>query len=412
MQNVFLPSLARETGEPPGPLATDEQTRAFLASIVESSDDSIIGTDLQGTILSWNGGAERLWGYTAEEMIGQHITRLFPLNRQEDYIQSLESIGRQERIERFETTRLRKDGTPVDVSVILSPIKDDCGRLRGVSAIYSDITKHKRAETELLNAKEAAEAASRAKSEFLANMSHEIRTPMNGILGMLDVALDLDLSAELRDYLETARVSAGTLLVILNDTLDFSKIEAGRMELEETPLSVAAIIHEAVSALAVAAHNKGLDLRDEIAPGMPLVLLGDPTRLRQVLVNLISNAIKFTEHGSVEVRAEVQVRAEVERPGTVEAKNAEEALVSFRVRDTGIGMSAAQRAVIFEAFRQADGSTTRRYGGTGLGLSISQRLVGLMGGGLWVESEPGQGSAFFFNVRLKRPSDLEAILRY
>src|SRR5580704_10973857 len=256
MQNVFLPSLVRETGEPPGPLATDEQTRAFLASIVESSDDSIIGTDLQGTILSWNGGAERLWGYTAEEMIGQHIARLFPLNRQEDYIQSLVSIERQERIERFESTRLRKDGTPVDVSVILSPIRDDCGRLRGVSAIYSDITKHKRAEAELMKAKEAAEAASKAKSEFLANMSHEIRTPMNGILGMLDVALDLDLSPELRDYLETARVSATTLLVILNDILDFSKIEAGRMELEQTPLSVAATVQEAVSALAVVAHNK------------------------------------------------------------------------------------------------------------------------------------------------------------
>jgi two-component system, sensor histidine kinase and response regulator len=400
MQNAFLPRLVRETGEPPRPLATDEQTRAFLASIVESSDDSIVGTDMNGTILSWNRGAERLWGYTAAETIGRHITLLFPENRQDDYMQTLERIERQERIERFESIRVHKDGSVVNVSVILSPIRDDAGRIRGVSAIYSDITKQKQAEAELVKAKEAAEAASRAKSEFLANMSHEIRTPMNGILGMLDVALDMDLSPELRDYLETARISANTLLVILNDILDFSKIEAGRMDLEQTPMSVAAAVHEAVSVLAVVAHGKGLDLHHNISDDMPLVLLGDPTRLRQVLVNLINNAIKFTDRGSVEVGV------------SVERTEAGESVVRFSVSDTGIGMSAAQREVIFEAFRQADGSTTRRYGGTGLGLSICQRLVRLMGGDMWVESKPGSGSTFFFNARLKRPADLEAILRY
>ena len=400
MQNVFLSGIAREIGEAPNPLATDEQIRAFLASIVESSDDSIIGTNLNGIILSWNRGAERLWGYTAEETIGRHITLLFPPDHQQDYMDSLERIERQQPIERFESMRVRKDGSRVEVSVILSPIRDDAGRLRGVSAIYSDITEQKRAEAELLKAKEAAEAASRAKSEFLANMSHEIRTPMNGILGMLDVALDMELSDELRDYLDTARVSANTLLVILNDILDFSKIEAGRMELEQTPLSVAEIVKEAAAVLAVVARNRGIDLNYDVAAGVPLVLLGDPTRLRQVLTNLINNAIKFTEHGSVGVHA------------AVERMDNEEAVLRFSIADTGIGMSEAQRMVIFEAFRQADGSTTRRYGGTGLGLSICQRLVDLMGGKLWVESEPGQGSTFFFNVRLKRPADLEAILRY
>ena len=248
-------------------MATDEQTRAFLASIVESSDDSIIGTDLEGTILSWNNGAEHLWGYSAEEAIGRPISMLFLPDRREDYLQNLQKIQRQERVERFESVRVRKDGMPIDVSVILSPIQDDRGQLRGASAIYRDITERKRADAELLKAKEAAEASSRAKSEFLANMSHEIRTPMNGIMGMLDVALDMDLNAEVRDYLETAQASATTLLVILNDILDFSKIEAGRMELEETALSVAALVHEAVSALAVMAEKKGLNLRHEISPG-------------------------------------------------------------------------------------------------------------------------------------------------
>jgi len=383
--------LTREAEQLPSQMAQDEQARAFLASIVESSDDSIIGTDLEGTILSWNGGAERLWGYSAAEAIGRHITMLFLPERRADHLLSLARIQHQERVERFESVRVRKDGQAIDVSVILSPIRDDHGQLRGVSAIYRDITKHKRADAELLQAKEAAEAASRAKSEFLANMSHEIRTPMNGIMGMLDVALDLDLDAELRDYLETARGSATALLVILNDILDFSKVEAGRLELEETSLPVATIVHEAVSAVAVLAETKGVHLRQKIDPSLPSVLLGDPTRLRQVLVNLINNAIKFTERGSVEVRASVQ------------RVDASAVVVEFSVADTGIGMSAEQKKVIFDAFRQDDGSTTRCYGGTGLGLSISQRLVSLMGGNLCVESQPGEGSRFHFTACLRRP---------
>jgi len=382
---------ARETLDIHPEMPKDEQTRAFLASIVESSDDSIIGTDLEGTILSWNGGAERLWGYSAAEAIGRHITILFPTGHHADYLRSLDKVLRHERFERFESIRITKDGTPINVSAILSPIRDDRGQLRGVSAIYTDITKRKQADEELLKAKEAAEAASRTKSEFLANMSHEIRTPMNGILGMLEVALEMELDAELRDYLETAQTSASALLVILNDILDFSKIEAGRMELEETNFSVPAIVYEAVSTLAVVAQRKGLTLRHGIGPGIPLVLLGDPTRMRQVLVNLVNNAIKFTDHGFVEVRVDAR-RVDMR-----------EAVVEFSVIDSGIGMSEEQKAVIFEAFRQADGSTTRRYGGTGLGLSISHRLASLMGGKLWVESQAGVGSTFHFTAQLKQP---------
>ncbi len=369
----------------------DEQTRAFLASIVESSDDSIIGTDLEGIILSWNGGAERLWGYSAAEVIGRHITILFPPGHHADYLRSLDKVQRHEPFDRFESVRIRKDGTPINISAILSPIRDDRGQLRGVSAIYTDITKRKQADEELLKAKEAAEAASRTKSEFLANMSHEIRTPMNGILGMLEVALEMDLEPELRDYLETAQTSASTLLVILNDILDFSKIEAGRMEVEETIFSVPAIVHEAVSTLAVVAQRKGLTLRHGIGPGIPMILLGDPTRLRQVLVNLVNNAIKFTEQGYIEVRVDAR------------SVDSREAIIEFSVTDTGIGMSGEQKAVIFEAFRQADGSTTRRYGGTGLGLSISHRLASLMGGKLWVESKLGEGSTFHLTVQLRQP---------
>jgi two-component system, sensor histidine kinase and response regulator len=329
--NRALPDrgLAAGIEQPTRPLASDEQTRAFLACIVESSDDSIIGTGLDGTIVSWNGGAERLWGYTAQEAIGRHITLLFLPDRRQDYLKVLGQIQRRERVERFESVRVRKHGTPIGVSVILSPIKDDRGPLWGVSAIYRNITERKRRDQDLLTAKEAAEAASRAKSKFVANMSHEIRTPMNGILRMLDVALDMELEPELRDYLETARASGSTLLVILNDLLDLCKIEAGRMELEWVPLSVATVVYEVLNSQAIMAQKKGLALRDVLGPDIPEVLLGDPTRLRRVLENLINNAVKFTERGFIEVRVVVQLL------------DAGEAAIKFGVTDTGVGMTAA-----------------------------------------------------------------------
>ena len=362
----------------------DEKMRAFLASIVESSDDSIIGTDLDGRILSWNRGAEKLFGYTADEVIGSRITILFGPDRKTDPLSTLEKVRRHERIERFEDVRVKKDGTHIDVSVILSPIKGTLGRLQGVSAIYRDITASKRADAELVKAKEAAEAASRAKSTFLATMSHEIRTPMNGILGMTELVLESELTTDQRDNLELVHLSAESLLVVINDILDFSKIEAGKMEIESIPFDLRESVGETMRSLGFRAHQKGLELIYELRPDVPVAVLGDPGRLRQVLLNLVGNAIKFTEQGEILVSVEL------------ESQTPEAVCLHFSVKDTGVGIAADKQEKIFEAFSQADGSMTRKYGGTGLGLTICGRLIEMMGGRIWVESQEGRGSTFHF----------------
>jgi PAS domain S-box-containing protein len=253
-----------------------------------------------------------------------------------------------------------------------------------------DITEQKRMTGELQQAKVAAEAASRAKSEFLANMSHEVRTPLNGILGMTELALDTDLTTEQREYLGMARLSAEALLHIINDILDFSKIEAGKLELEAIDFDLYATVEEAVGLLAEKASVKGLELVCQIDAQPPCWLRGDPGRLRQVLLNLAGNAVKFTERGEVVVCARLEEQGAA---GTV---------VRCEVRDTGAGIPAEVQPRLFASFTQADTSTTRKYGGTGLGLAISRRLVGLMGGEIGLTSEPGRGSTFGFTVRLPR----------
>ena len=369
-----------------------ESMQAFLASIVESSDDSIVGTDLNGRIMSWNQGAEKLFGYTAEEAIGKLITMLFPQDRQKDYEQVLSKIRRQEHMERFESVRVTKNGRPIPVLTIVSPIRDRSGRLQGVSAIYRDMTMEKKAAAELLRAKEAAEAASQAKSTFLATMSHEIRTPMNGILGMTELVLDSEVTADQRESLDLVKLSTESLLAVINDILDFSKIEAGKLDFEAIPFDFRDSLGESMKTLGFRAYQKGLELIYEVHPDVPAVLVGDPGRLRQILVNLVGNAIKFTERGEILVKVELE-------SGTPET-----ARLHYSVRDTGVGIPREKQQKIFEAFAQADDSMTRKYGGTGLGLTICGRLVEMMSGRIWVDSEAGQGSTFHFTANLSVPS--------
>jgi len=255
--------------------------------------------------------------------------------------------------------------------------------------LETEIGERKQAEMEMRLARDAAEKASKAKSEFLANMSHEIRTPLNGVMGMTDLALETTLTAEQREYLDTVKTSSDSLLTVINDILDFSKIEAGRIDLEIEDFNLRNCLESALKTIAVRADEKGLELLCEVAPEVPEVAAGDSGRLRQVIINLVSNAIKFTDNGEVALRVQM------------ETEKGPDQLVRFTVADTGMGIAEEKREAIFAPFVQADSSTTRKYGGTGLGLTISARLVAMMGGAMWVESDVGRGSQFHFTVNLK-----------
>jgi PAS domain S-box-containing protein len=488
-----------------------EEARSKLAAIVESSHDGIISMTLEGVITSWNKGAEVIYGYRAEEVMGKTVAMLAPPERLDETAAVLAGLKHGEKAAQLETVRVRKDGSRIDVSLTISPIQNATGDVIGAAAIARDITEDKRAEkalreseeryrllfqrnlagvyrasldgqildcneacarifgfataaelksrpaeelylhpgarleftarlrelglltnfenclrrkdgtpvwvlenaalinggeptqliegsliditerkrseAELHKAKEAAEAASQAKSEFLAMMSHEIRTPMNGIIGMTELALDTTLSLEQREYLEMVKESADTLLTLLNDLLDFSKIEAGKLSLSLAEFDLQETLSNAMRTLAPRADEKGLELTWETLADVPPRLVGDPGRLRQILLNLVGNAVKFTEHGEVDLQVEM------------ESQEADWAVLHFCVSDTGIGIPQEKQQRIFEAFMQADSSTTRKYGGTGLGLAITSRLVELMEGRIWLESQPEHGSTFHFTAK-------------
>ncbi|MBI5649996.1 MAG: PAS domain S-box protein, partial [Chloroflexi bacterium] len=345
----------------------------YAEKLFEVIPSAIFTVDLNGTITSINDQTVKTLGYTREELLGQscHTFAVDPCSLG----CGLCSDRVQKPIIARECTMRRKDGAIRTILKNVDEIRDGNGKVIGGVESFEDITERKEAELELQRAKQAAEDATRAKSEFLANMSHEIRTPMNAVIGMTSLLLDTGLSAQQRDFTETIRASGDALLAIINDILDFSKIESGRLELEQHPFEVCRCIEEALDLVAPKASEKGLDLAYVIAESVPDAINGDITRLRQVLVNLVNNAIKFTEKGEVVVSVTSQ---------PLDENNFE---LGFAVRDTGIGIPADRMDRLFKSFSQVDASTTRRYGGTGLGLVISKRLAELMGGTMWVESE-------------------------
>ncbi len=345
--------------------------------------------DAEGGCTFINQTGADFFGGTRHELLGRCLEdRLHPEDRAR-YVEDYSRVLAEGQSHQAEYRFLRADGAYRWMAFHRVPRLLADGTLLGYLTSGVDVTESKEAVEALRRAKEAAEAATRAKGEFLANMSHEIRTPMNGILGMTDLTLNTDLTPRQREYLNLARSSAESLLTVIDDILDFSKIEAGRMDLDPVPFALRDSLEETLQILALRAHAKGLELACRIAPGVPDGLVGDSGRLRQILINLAGNAIKFTEHGEVVVAAELA------------QADGGEAVLHFSVADTGIGIPPGKLAAIFEPFEQADGSTTRRFGGTGLGLTISSKLVGLMGGRLWVESEAGRGSVFHFTARFR-----------
>jgi PAS domain S-box-containing protein len=385
-------SIARDVTERARAEEALRRAEEKYRTIFENGLVGIFQTTLDGRYITANPANAHIFGYNSPEELTAQMSDLsrqcyLDPERRADLAKLILEKGS---VNELESQVRRKDGSVIWISENIQVLRDSNGKVIGFEGSTVDITDRKRAEEDLQRAKEEAEAASRAKSEFLANMSHEIRTPMNGILGMTELALDTPLTPEQREYLTMAKSSADSLLGLLNDILDFSKIEAGKLDFDPIEFDLRDSIGETVKALAYRAHEKGLELACRVAPEVPEIVVGDPGRLRQIVVNLVGNAIKFTERGEVVM--------EIEREGSEEEARGD-VLLHFSVRDTGIGIPREKQAAIFEAFSQADNSTTRRFGGTGLGLTIAQRLVEMMGGQMRVESEIGVGSTFHFSAR-------------
>jgi PAS domain S-box-containing protein len=413
-------------------------SEARLRGVLDAATEyAIIGTDPSGVIGIFNLGAERMLGYAAAEVVGKHTPALFH-DPEEIAARAAElgipsgldvfrSASQHGQAETREWTFVRRDGSRLPVALTVGAVHDATSAITGFVGIAADLTARKQVDAErehLLTLEQAARQrleesnhalteATHAKSEFLANMSHEIRTPMNGVIGLTGLLLDTELDSEQREYAEAVRRSGEALLTIVNDILDFSKVEAGKLELELLDFNPREAVDDVVGLLAEPAGRKGITLVASVANDVPWRVRGDVGRLRQVLTNLVGNAVKFTEIGEVVVAATLAEAATDPTPADGAAAPApawSTVVLRFEVRDTGIGIPPEARARLFQPFSQADSSTTRRYGGTGLGLVISQRLVELMGGEIGVDSAPGRGSTFWFTIRFAPAAPLDPAL--
>ena len=364
-------------------------SKTYVDNIIASMQDMLFVITPDTRIEKINQAVLNLLGYEEAELLGQpiHIV-LAPderrLRRPLPTAPSTPVLAMRNREVKF----MAKDGRLIYTAVSTTIMQEEHGETPSIVCVANDITERKQFETELKAAKEIAEDAAKAKSEFLASMSHEIRTPLNAVMGMTSLLLDTSLTAEQEDYITTARTSGDGLLAIINDILDFSKIDSGKLEIEQQPFILQECVEEAVDLLATQAADKGLYLNSFIEPDIPKIIQSDITRLRQILANLLGNAVKFTIEGEVNL----WVRSQPEH---------EETQLLFMVSDTGIGIPKDRMGRLFEPFRQGDSSTTRKFGGTGLGLAISKHLVNLMGGDIWVETIPNQGSSFFFTIQVQ-----------
>lgn len=372
------------------------ETLTLLSLVASKTDNAVIIMDGKGLVTWANDAFIRMTGYTTQDAVGARPDHLLTgPQTSRDSARELEQAFKLGHGVAEEFLQYRREGSTSWISLSLTPVHDDDGAVTRWIGIGADITKRREAELALKAARDAAETASQLKGEFLANISHEIRTPMNAIIGMTDLSLCTDLDDIQRDYLNTVKQSAESLLELLNDVLDLSKIESGRLEIDEVPFDIFSVVKDTLKPLAFVAKQKNLQLGVSISSDVPQYIIGDALRLRQILINLVGNAIKFTIAGHVEVNVQMQWQTDGEVG------------LQFTVADTGVGIAADKLDRIFEAFNQADSSITRQFGGTGLGLAITSQLLRLMKGRVWVQSEPDKGSRFHFTLKSRLATSAE-----
>ncbi|WP_303831624.1 PAS domain-containing hybrid sensor histidine kinase/response regulator [Asticcacaulis taihuensis] len=368
-----------------------ERLSAYLAAIIESSDDAIVSKNLDGMITSWNPSAERIFGYSAEEAIGKHISLIIPQDMIDEEYAILGRVKAGERVDHFETIRRAKNGDLLNISLTVSPIRDGAGRIVGASKVARNITEQKRTI-------QALAEASKRKDEFLANMSHELRTPLNAIIGLTHLLSHTEtLTPKGQQFLTMIGQSSDSLLALINDLLDFSKAEAGSFQFERVDFHLMELVERVVLMQESAVNEKGLTLSVEYTGDLHDRYVGDPLRIQQILTNLLANAVKFTEKGGIDLSVGL-IHADLDRTRLV-----------LKVSDTGIGIPSEKLPFVFDKFMQADASTARTHGGSGLGLSICQGLAQAMDGTISVISTPGLGSTFTVDIEVGNSPDAQPI---